>query len=348
MAFTYTPFSVSEETKKKLQQAENPGEYRDSDLVTQLASERTAKEAQGAPKYENRYGEIANGLLDKYANRSPFQYDVAADALYQQYKDQYINQGRLAMMDTIGQASALTGGYGNSYAASVGNQAYQGYLQKLNDVVPQLYQMAYDRYRDEGNDILTQYNLYADAERQDYARSRDEVSDYYTALDRLDSRINTERNFDYGVWSDAANRNLTAANNAYAREYGEYSDAYERALKEYQQNYAESQAALAARSGGGGGGNPKSGGKTFDALRKELSEMNGSSSKNVMYNYLSLYKDGLSEDEYYFLMDTYGLWAPTPDKNAAKSNASYNSYGNPIVRRPSRGGGYNTNKITIQ
>jgi hypothetical protein len=88
-----------------------------------------------------------------------FKYDLNGDALYQQYKDKYTQQGKLAMADAMGQASALTGGYGNSYAATVGNQAYQAYLGQLNDVIPELYQLAYDQDRNKKNDVLAEIAL---------------------------------------------------------------------------------------------------------------------------------------------------------------------------------------------
>lgn len=112
----------------------------------------------------------ADDAMEQYLNRGPFQYDINADALYQQYKDQYIQQGRMAMMDTMGQAAAMTGGYGNSYAQSVGQQAYNQQLTQLNNVVPELYGMAQDRYDQEGQDILNRYSLYSDREAQEYEK----------------------------------------------------------------------------------------------------------------------------------------------------------------------------------
>ena len=91
------------------------------------------------PTYQATYDQQLQDLYNQIVNRDKFSYDLNADALYQQYKDQYTTQGKLAMMDTMGQAQAMTGGYGNSYAQSVGQQAYQGYLQQLNDVIPELY-----------------------------------------------------------------------------------------------------------------------------------------------------------------------------------------------------------------
>lgn len=120
------------------------------------------------------YG-MANDYLSQYKNRDPFSYDVNSDALYNMYKDQYIQQGQLAMMDTMGQAAAMTGGYGNSYAQSVGQQTYNQYLGKLNEVVPELYGMAYDQYRQEGQDMLNMYDIYMGRANDSYNRHMDSV-----------------------------------------------------------------------------------------------------------------------------------------------------------------------------
>ena len=47
-----------------------------------------------------------------------------------------MQQGKQAMQDTMGQAAALTGGYGSTYGQAVGQQQYDAYLQNLNDEVP--------------------------------------------------------------------------------------------------------------------------------------------------------------------------------------------------------------------
>ena len=100
-----------------------------------------------------------NEAWQNYLNREAFSYDMASDPMYQQYRDHYIRQGQLAMEDTMGMASSLTGGYGNSYAQTAGQQAYQSYLQQLNNVMPQLYGAAYDRYQAEGEALYNEIAL---------------------------------------------------------------------------------------------------------------------------------------------------------------------------------------------
>ena len=116
-------------------------------------------------------------LTDKILNREKFSYDLNGDAFYNQYKDKFTQQGKMAMMDTMGQAAALTGGYGSSYAQQVGQQTYQGYLQNLNDVVPELYQLARDNYDREGDALAQQFSLLANQEEKEYERHRDQVAD---------------------------------------------------------------------------------------------------------------------------------------------------------------------------
>jgi len=125
--------------------------------------------------FNSKYMPQIESLYDKVMNRDKFSYDVNADPLYQQYKNQYAQMGQLAMQDTIGNAAALTGGYGNSWAATAGNQAYQGYLQQLNNKVPELYQQAYAQYAQEGEDLQNQLALAAGMYEDEYQKHMDDL-----------------------------------------------------------------------------------------------------------------------------------------------------------------------------
>ena len=111
-----------------------------------------------------------------------FSYDVDQDALYQQLKDTYIQQGKLAMQDTMGQASAMTGGYGNSYAQTAGQQAYQSHLTELAGMVPELYQMALDRYNMGKDDLYNQYGLLMQEYEREYGLHSEEYQKLMDAL----------------------------------------------------------------------------------------------------------------------------------------------------------------------
>ena len=208
----------------------NYDNYKESGEVRQAKSALNTQLAQKPSAYQSQWQTQLNDVMDKINNREKFTYDLNGDALYQQYKDKFIQQGKLASADVMGQASAMTGGYGNSYAASVGNQAYQASLQNLNDVIPELYQMAYDRYSQEGQDLYNQYGLLADRENTDYGRYRDSVTDFNAERDYLAGRYDSERSYDYSKYTDA--RNFA---------YGQYADDKSYAYNDYRNNIADAQ-----------------------------------------------------------------------------------------------------------
>ena len=213
----------------------NYSDYVESDSVKQAKDNLNSLQKPGA--YQSQWQQSLNDAINKIQNREKFTYDLNGDALYQQYKDQYVLGGQMAMQDTIGQASALTGGYGNSYAQGVGQQAYQGYLQKLNDKVPELYQLALDQYNREGDDLYSQYALLAERENTDYGRYRDTVSDYNTERGYLTDQYNAERNFDYSKYSDDRNFNYGVFSDDRNLQYQVDRDAVEDS--HWQQTYDE-------------------------------------------------------------------------------------------------------------
>lgn len=218
--------------------------YTQSDAVTQLGN--NLNNMSKPVQQQSQFQQTLQQTMDQILNKGEFKYDVNADALYNQYKDQYTAGGLTAMQDTMGQASALTGGYGNSYAQTVGQQQYQNYLQQLNDKIPELYQLARDSYDRDLSNLYNRYGLLSDAEAKEYSRYRDEVSDYYADRDYLTNRFYNERDFDYGQWSD--NRNFSYQQHrdniadeqwkkAFDREVYESDRDYNRGVYESDRNY---------------------------------------------------------------------------------------------------------------
>lgn len=157
--------------------------------VPDAVTQGTNIQQPAAPTYNPQYDAQINALFDKLMNRDKFSYDASTDPLFQQYRDIYTQQGKMAMQDTMGQAAALTGGYGSSYGQSVGQQQYDAYLQKINEMVPQFYGQAYEQYAAEGNDLQNQYNMLLSKDSQDYARYQDSLSQYYNRQDANYERI---------------------------------------------------------------------------------------------------------------------------------------------------------------
>lgn len=134
--------------------------------------------ANGAPTYAGTYEEQLAQLYDQITGRDPFSYNVNMDPIYQNYKDQYIQGGKRAMQDTMGQAAGLTGGYGSTYSQAAGQQAYDQYLTQLTNKIPELYEMAYGMYKDQGDQLTQQYGMLNDLRATEYNQWRDAMSDY--------------------------------------------------------------------------------------------------------------------------------------------------------------------------
>lgn len=214
--FTYQPYTPS----STVQQAQ-------ALLQQQLA----AKPAGYTSKWQGSIDDTLSQIL----NRDKFSYDINEDAMYQQLAQQYALYGKQAMMDTVGQVSGLTGGYGNSYAQSAGQQAYQGYLQRLNDRVPEFYQMALTRYNQQGEDLLNRYGMLAQQEGQDYARYQDDMNAYLSELNRLQEEARYADETEYGRYMD------WVAQQRYQQELAYQQEQDRIAQDRYQQEFAYQQ-----------------------------------------------------------------------------------------------------------
>ena len=254
--------------------------YSQSSDVKGLADALKNHEAAKPSGYESKYEGLISELLDKIMNRESFSYDFNADPIYQQYRDRYLADGRLAMKDTIGAASALTGGYANSYAASAGNSAYNSYLTRLSDVIPSLMEAAYQRYRDKWADAESDFSRLLGLDAADYSRYRDTVGDYNDEWDRLYRQYSDMSDDDYKRYLDALSQ--WNADRAYDRSV--YEDERDAAYRAERDAIADSQwereLALAMMKAAGSSSSSSSSKNTTKS--SSTSSSSSSKSKNEM------------------------------------------------------------------
>ena len=195
------------------------------------------------------YSDQVKDMMSQIQNRDKFSYDVDADPLFQQALASAMNSGKTAMQDTIGQASALTGGYGSTYATTAGNQAYNAFIEDAYNNLPQYYQMAMEAYQAEGDEMYRQLGMLSDADAQEYERM-------LTAYDATYQNRNQMYNEAYSLFRDSktdayniANLQLSEnaqlvnnafnlyqassdyANNLYERSYNEWADGVSQATQ---------------------------------------------------------------------------------------------------------------------
>lgn len=271
------------------------GGYTPSDTVTQAEQLLNQQLAQKPGEYQSQWQDQINTILQQILNREKFSYDVNADPMYQQYADLYQQQGNMAMMDTMGQAQAMTGGYGNSFAQSAGQQAYQAYLQQLNEVVPELYGMARDQYNQEGQDMLNQFAILGDQEDKDYVRYMDTLNAWLTERDYLAGRYDTERDYDYGMWADNRDYEYQVGRDQVSDE--QWQKEFDEAQRQFNQQYAL-KTGSSGGSGSSGSSSSKSSSSGYSSETAKIQQM----LKNAGYN--------IAVD---------GIWGP-------KTQAAYDSY----------------------
>lgn len=209
-------------------------------------------------EYSSGYSGKINELLGNVVNRKRFTYNMNADPLYRQYRDQYVKNGRKAMMDTVGQASALTGGYANSYAATAGSEAYDEYLSGLNDVALKLYDRALQAYKDEGEGFIEDIELLRELDGDDYKKYLESLKSYYDDGDYLFKKISAMTDDEYKAfvtelnsWEDDRDYNLKVDTDRLNREQDERDYKYkvesDRLKREQEQREFEFQKAKAER-----------------------------------------------------------------------------------------------------
>ena len=142
--------------------------YSKSSAVLQAEQLLQSKIDQG---YAGTHKEALNNLLNDFMNREDFEYDVDKDQMFQQALASAMNSGKAAMQDTMGQAAALTGGYGSTYATTAGNQAYNAFIEDAYNNLPEYYNMALAAYEAEGQQMIQQYNMLDAADTKEYQRS---------------------------------------------------------------------------------------------------------------------------------------------------------------------------------
>jgi hypothetical protein len=254
---------------------------RSDDLLDQLGSFGSFSYGE-APTYENTFAQQQKDLLDRILNREDFSWSRETDPQWSSYKKSYLREGDRATANALAKASAASGGRPSSYAVNAATQAGDYYATKLNDVIPTLYQQAYERYLDEYNMKLKDLNAVNQQEQLDYAKHLDRLGQFNTDrgfayqnyaddYDRLRSQladVQGQDQIDYARYLDEASRQQTAQDSIRSQvdailaaggspsanlvsESG-YSSEYVKALEDaYRKQEAEK---AAKKSGSGGGG----------------------------------------------------------------------------------------------
>lgn len=154
----------------------------------------------GAEKARNeKYGEAEDKALKKVTDREEFSYDTENDPAYQAYRDTFEREAEKAYRRVLNDNNTSVTGASNVVLSEAMAAQYDE-LRKIAEMVPELYENAYDRYQDS-----------AEMDRNDLDAISELADNYYERLynqnldatDRLSEAGEAERE-EKQRWTDNA------------------------------------------------------------------------------------------------------------------------------------------------
>ena len=211
------------------------------ELTDTYAARIAEMEANPYAAYDPKYIPQMDELMGRLQNRQ-FRYAQSEDPLYRQYAARYQQQARQGMQDTMGQAAALTGGYGSSYGTTAAQQAYATTMTGMNDKALELYNLAKDRYDTEGDEMRANLSALGQMEDRNLSMYDSDRAEWHQRLNDLRAGQQTE----YQRYADQLAQYNTDYNNAW-NQYAYWEDLAEK-KRQFDADLAYKRAALAFKS----------------------------------------------------------------------------------------------------
>jgi hypothetical protein len=172
--------------------------------------------------YNDPYRDDLDRQREAIENRDPFSYDYREDDLYKSILAQKEKEAEKAYKDGYAQLSRQFDG---DIPVNMLNklQATKGeIIDQADSYIPQLRQLAYGMYQDEGNKMLQDYGLTQQTAAEDYDRWRSDRDFIISGLENEYARDRYNKEFDYSKGIDERNfdysKSVDQRNFDYAKE----------------------------------------------------------------------------------------------------------------------------------
>lgn len=138
---------------------------------------------------DNKYRKEADELIGQIVNRKEFSYEPEKDTVFQGYKNQYEAQAENALRRVLNDNNtSITGATGAILSDALA--AYDSEMDKVSNIIPDLYEDAYNRYIKENSMLRDDFQMLydiADSYYDDEYRAKSEM------IDRANDAGQTER-----------------------------------------------------------------------------------------------------------------------------------------------------------
>lgn len=197
----YNLAGVSATTQQQLQKSQ--AGYQPNQQTQAAQQNLQSIQAQKPQSYSSKYSPALQSILEQIQNPGSPKYEFNGDENFKYLADLYTQDAKKANINAQGQAAALTGGYGNSYGAAAGAQAYQEALLPLYQQGMALRQQALDQYNADRADRYNQLKAVQGMDESDYGRYQDAMQNWRADLQNAQNVYQDERNFGYNEYADA-------------------------------------------------------------------------------------------------------------------------------------------------
>jgi len=149
----------------------------DESLKSDVSKAYKEWQSSSKPEYKSTHKSDITKAMDELRERE-FSYDVNSDEAYMRYRDSIKNSAELALADAMGVAASLNGGYATSYAQLAGQSAYTNTMKTADEMIPELYEQAYDRFSEETDNIEDRLELLLEMDDTEWDRYIDMLDQY--------------------------------------------------------------------------------------------------------------------------------------------------------------------------
>ena len=283
---------------KKMQEAAASGNYEQAAKYEQQRNEKIKSEGLSQYEQTDQYsqylpkttGQKMDEVMDQILNREEFSFDLDGDALYNQYKDLHRENAQLSMEDALAYASTLTGGYGNSYAQTIAQQAYQQEMDKLKTFGLELEEKRRSEYDAETDDLYRKYSLLAQQDDLEYGREQDAYNRELYEKEKADAEKQTAQDKAYELTMTMLQNGIMPSDAVLQASGLSAEDAQK--IYDYSKSYVTDSSGGGSYTGGGSGsGTEKLKSMTrsdMEALRDLYNEGSKKNDLTAFYNQKSL------------------------------------------------------------
>lgn len=152
------------------------------------------------------YDKTISSILDQVNNMGDFSTDKSGyyQSAYNTYNKMYRDQGAVNMRNAQADATARTGGFGNSYGTTAGAQANQQSLNQFNSMLASLYQTGAEMFNQRKSDLMSQAGVWQAERSQQIERSNTLLSQATTDFSTRLTAYYQKLGIDISKWSTLA------------------------------------------------------------------------------------------------------------------------------------------------